>query len=243
VSEQQGRPISQETAAVEGSSSGATVVITGRPAEPGASIAAAFSTAGAVVEHLPDAGPSDLASIAERRDRLDVLVHVVAPAHPDAMLHRTDAAWDAAIAGLVSVPIHLLTAGARLMARSGGGSIVVVGTLDAVHAYPGRADASLAMGALLGFVRSMAVELAPSGIRANSVLAGPLDAWVDDVAPGRLDRTLLRSPSGRLVTPAEVAAAVRFVAGPGAGFMTGATLRVDAGWASLNQAPDGMRFP
>jgi hypothetical protein len=33
------------------------------------------------------------------------------------------------------------------------------------------------------------------------------------------------------------------VAGPGAGFMTGATLRVDAGWASLNQAPDGMRFP
>ena len=58
-----------------------------------------------------------------------------------------------------------------------------------------------------------------------------------------VDRTLLRSPSHRFARPAEVASAIRFVAGPDAAFMTGQTLRVDGGWASLNQAPEGMRFP
>jgi 3-oxoacyl-[acyl-carrier protein] reductase len=232
-----------ETADVDGSGTGVRAVITGRSGEPGASIRAALAASGAHVESLPDAVPADLDAVAERLGGLDLLVHVVAPGEPRATVERTAVTWDATVGDLVTRPIQLLMTAADRMRRSGGGSIVVVGTLDAMHAYPGRADASLAMGALLGFVRSMAVELAPSGIRANSVLAGPLDAWVDDVAPGRLDRTLLRSPSGRFVTPAEVAAAVRFVAGTGAGFMTGATLRVDAGWASLNQAPDGMRFP
>jgi NAD(P)-dependent dehydrogenase (short-subunit alcohol dehydrogenase family) len=47
----------------------------------------------------------------------------------------------------------------------------------------------------------------------------------------------------RLGRPEEAAAAIRFVAGPDAGFMTGQTIRVDGGWASLNQSPEGMRFP
>ena len=132
---------------------------------------------------------------------------------------------------------------------SEGGTIVVVGGPDATHAYPRRAAASIAMGGLLGMVRAMAVELSGMGIRANLVLVGPLGGAPhrapseasDDAT--RLERTLLRSPMGRLARPEEVAAAIRFVAGPDAGFMTGQTIRVDGGWASLNQTPDGMRFP
>lgn len=236
-------PITKEAAGVDGSGTGRRAVITGRPGEPGGSIGEALAASGAQVAHLPDAAPRDLATVAERLGGLDLLVHVVAPGEPRSMVERTGAAWDATITDLVTRPIQLLMTAADRMRRSGGGSIVVVGTLDATHAYPGRADASVAMGALVGLIRSMAVELAPAGIRANAVLAGPLDAWIGEATRDRLDRTLLRSPSGRLVTPAEVAAAVRFVAGPEAGFMTGATLRVDGGWASLNQAPDGMRFP
>lgn len=228
---------------MDGSGTAMRAVITGRAGEPGGSIGEALVASGARVEHLPEAIPADLDAVAERLGGLELLVHVVAPSDPRTMLERTGAAWDATIADLVTRPIQLLMAAAGRMRRSGGGSIVVVGTLDATHAYPERADASVAMGALVGLIRSMAVELAPAGIRANAVLAGPLDAWVAGATQERLDRTLLRSPSGRLVTPTEVAAAVRFVAGPGAGFMTGATLRVDGGWASLNQAPDGMRFP
>jgi NAD(P)-dependent dehydrogenase (short-subunit alcohol dehydrogenase family) len=232
-----------ETADVDGSGTGMRAVITGRSGEPGGSIEKALAASGAHVESLPDAVPADLDAVAERLGGLDLLVHVVAPGEPRAMVERTAVTWDATVGDLVTRPIQLLMTAADRMRRSGGGSIVVVGTLDATHAYPGRADASVAMGALVGLIRSMAVELAPVGIRANAVLAGPLDAWVGGATQERLDRTLLRSPSSRLVTPTEIAAAVRFVAGPGAGFMTGATLRVDGGWASLNQAPDGMRFP
>ena len=85
-------------------------------------------------------------------------------------------------------------------------------------------------------------SFAPIGVRANAVLVGPLAVAADGQDPELLERTLLRSPSGRCVTAREAAAAIAFVAGPGAAFMTGTSLRVDGGWASLNQAPDGMRF-
>jgi NAD(P)-dependent dehydrogenase (short-subunit alcohol dehydrogenase family) len=136
------------------------------------------------------------------------------------------------------------------MASGGGGAIVLVGSMDATHAYHGRSSAAAAMSGLLGLVRALGVELASVGVRANAVLVGPMSR--DDVAGSaaplaigdaeRIERTLLRSPIHRFVTPAEVAAAIGFVAGRGSAFMTGQTLRVDGGWASLNQAPDGMKF-
>jgi 3-oxoacyl-[acyl-carrier protein] reductase len=136
---------------------------------------------------------------------------------------------------------------ARSMAAGAGGVIVLVGSVDAYHAYPGRSVPAIAMGGLLGLTRSLAVELAGSGVRANLVVAGPLGLEDGSAPPGAepaaVDRALLRSPSHRFARPSEVAAAIRFVAGPDSAFMTGQTLRVDGGWASLNQAPEAMRFP
>ena len=144
-------------------------------------------------------------------------------------------------------PQRLAITAARSMAAHGGGVVVLVGTVDAFHAYPGRSGAAIAMGGLLGLTRAMAVELAGRGVRTNLVVAGPLGGEDGSPPPGAdqasVDRTLLRSPSHRFARPAEVASAIRFVAGPDAAFMTGQTLRVDGGWASLNQAPEGMRFP
>ena len=139
------------------------------------------------------------------------------------------------VAEALSVPQRIVTSAARTMAAAGGGAIVIVGSLDATHAYPRRAAASIAMGGLLGLVRAIAVEMSGAHVRANLILAGPMQGPVDE-------RTLLRSPLGRLATAEEVAGAVRFLAGPDSDFMTGQAMRVDGGWASLNQAPDGMRF-
>jgi 3-oxoacyl-[acyl-carrier protein] reductase len=144
-------------------------------------------------------------------------------------------------------PQRLALAAARSMVRGSGGAIVLVGSVDAFHAYAGRSASAVAMGGLLGLTRAMAVELAASGVRTNLVVAGPIgddDGSAPPATDARaVERTLLRSPSHRLARPSEVAAAIRFVAGPDAAFMTGQTLRVDGGWASLNQAPEGMRFP
>jgi 3-oxoacyl-[acyl-carrier protein] reductase len=152
--------------------------------------------------------------------------------------------WERSLERLLIGTVRLVREAARLMLAGSGGSIVIVGTIDATHSYPGRSVAAVAMGGLLGLVRSMGVELAGQGVRSNLVIVGPLGDG-DGEAPGGaavLDRTLLRSPLHRLGRPDEAAAAIRFVASPDAGFMTGQTLRVDGGWASLNQAPEGMRF-
>jgi NAD(P)-dependent dehydrogenase (short-subunit alcohol dehydrogenase family) len=58
-----------------------------------------------------------------------------------------------------------------------------------------------------------------------------------------LERVRLRLPARRFVTPHEVAEAIAFVAGPEAEFMTGQSLAVDGGWSSLDQAPEGLRYP
>jgi 3-oxoacyl-[acyl-carrier protein] reductase len=139
---------------------------------------------------------------------------------------------------------RLSVAAARVMSLAGGGSIVLVGPIDASHAYPGRGAVAVAMAGIMGLARALGVELAGVRVRANVVLMGPMAD--DDGRPVRdgqqAARTLLRSPRPSLVTATEVAGAIRFVAGPSSAFMTGQSLRVDAGWASLNQAPDGMGF-
>jgi 3-oxoacyl-[acyl-carrier protein] reductase len=168
-----------------------------------------------------------------------------APSAPLAGSQSDD--WERSLERVLMGTVRLVREAARLMVAGSGGSIVIVGTIDATHSYPGRSVAAVAMGGLLGLVRSMGVELAGQGVRSNLVLVGPLgdgdgEAPADAVGP-LLDRTLLRSPFHRLGRPEEAAAAIRFVASPDAEFMTGQTLRVDGGWASLNQAPEGMRFP
>ena len=178
---------------------------------------------------------------------LDVCVCFARGAAPASLMQTEDEAWERDLERHLLGPRRLAMAAAREMAASAGGSIVLVGSADAFHAYPGRSVASVAMGGLLGLTRSMAVELARLGIRTNLVVAGPMgtDEGVPPAGadPSLVDRTLLRSPVHRFARPTEVAAAIRFVAGPDAAFMTGQTLRVDGGWSSLNQAPEGMRFP
>ena len=222
---------------------GRRVVVAGSGDEPEAAIEAELSAAGAHAARIRGADTVALREAMTRLGGLDLLVHVMPQTASVPFHDRSEADWDRAIAAGITAPLRLLRVAADRMSAGGGGSVVIVGTLDAAHAYRGRADASLAMGALVGLARSMAVELAPAGLRANVVLAGPLEVRAAGASAAQLEHVRLRSPSGRFVTPAEVAAAVRFVGGDRAGFMTGATVRVDAGWASLNQAPAGLRFP
>lgn len=221
---------------------GRLVVLTGHAeAELIAATEAAFVDRGASVARV-DQG--ELSST----DRPDVCVCFARTQSSSALADTSADSLERDVVHALLEPQRAAMIAAQRMAEEAG-TIVIVGGPDATHAYPKRAAASIAMGGLLGLVRAMAVELSGIGIRANLVLVGPLGSAPDGAAShgsnddARLARTLLRSPMGRLARPDEVAAAIRFVAGPDAGFMTGQTIRVDGGWASLNQAPDGMRFP
>jgi len=200
----------------------------------------------------PSAALVDAAT--ERLGRLDSLVVQAGARYRGAALDATMDDWQDDLDRIVSRAFALSQAYARRFARrlasepgADQGAIVYLATIDAAHSYPGRFTASVAMAALEGLARTLAVEWAERAIRVNVVVHGVVltDAEQDRIDRGdaSLSRVLLRSPMGRLPSLEEIAAAVVFVASPRASFMTGQTLSVDGGWTALNQQAAGLVFP
>jgi enoyl-[acyl-carrier protein] reductase III len=89
--------------------------------------------------------------------------------------------------------------------------------------------------ALEALVRYLAVELAPRGIRVNAVSAGVVETGALEHFPNReaMLEMGVRNPTGRLVSPEDVAALVTFLCSPEAEMIRGQTLVVDGGWSLL----------
>jgi NAD(P)-dependent dehydrogenase (short-subunit alcohol dehydrogenase family) len=124
--------------------------------------------------------------------------------------------------------------------RSPHASVVNMCSIAATAGLPDRALYSATKGAVLSLTLAMAADHIHDGIRVNCVNPGTTDTpWIDrllDRAPDpAAERAALesRQPSGRLVTPQEVAAAVLHLAGPSASATTGTSLAVDGGMAGL----------
>jgi enoyl-[acyl-carrier protein] reductase III len=122
---------------------------------------------------------------------------------------------------------------ARLM--EGGGAVVSVSSLGARFHLPTYADIGAAKAALEALTRSLAVELAPRGIRVNAVSAGAVDTRSLGRFPWRAEavRDAARVPAGRMVTPEDVAAAILFLCSPEAEMIRGQTIVVDGGQSLL----------
>jgi enoyl-[acyl-carrier protein] reductase III len=129
----------------------------------------------------------------------------------------------------------LLTANLARPLMVEGGSIVAMSSLGAGRVMPGYAVVGASKAALEALVRYLAVEFAPSGIRANTVSAGVVDTDALQHFPMRdemLSSARERTPAGRIVTTEDVAGCVDFLTSEGAAMVTGHTLVVDGG-ASL----------
>lgn len=115
-----------------------------------------------------------------------------------------------------------------------GGRIIAISSLGAERFLPDYAYIGASKAALESLVRSLAVELAPRGIRVNAVSAGVVETDALKAFPQReriCDEFRRRSPAGRLLTPADVAGVVYLLCLPEADMVCGQTLRVDGGYS------------
>jgi 2-deoxy-D-gluconate 3-dehydrogenase len=134
----------------------------------------------------------------------------------------------------VNITSAFLTAqaAAKQMTRTGGGSILFIGSLNGMKGIPGTAMYSAAKGALVSMSRCLAVEWAPLGIRVNVIVPG----FIETESPGKAFRDpalrslmLERIPMESFGSPGDVATAAVFLGSPDARYITGQSLVIDGG--------------
>jgi 3-oxoacyl-[acyl-carrier protein] reductase len=149
-----------------------------------------------------------------------------------------DGTWDRVMGINAKGALHALQACTPAMLARGYGRIVLTSSITGpITGQTGYAHYGASKAAMLGLMRSAAVELATSGITVNAVMPGNIETPGLDETGDEHQRLMLSSiPMGRFGTAEDVGWAVRFLASPEAGYITGQTVIVDGGQV-LPEAP------
>ena len=188
---------------------------------------------------LPDDVARVLGEIRERFGALDVLVHNAALVRGGTLVGTEPDYWRRMFATNMDSTYYLARGAMELMVPRQTGAMVFITTIGALQAHHGMIAYDASKGALDVFTRSLALELAPQGIRVNAVAPG---ATARDAHAEALPAASLRQPyvpMQRRGTPAEMAAAVAFLASAQASYITGQILVVDGG-ATAQLSPRGV---
>ena len=235
-----------ETALVTGASRGIGRAVAEALAETGARVVGTATTAAgarALEEALggraagaaldlrePASVDALLAELAERKLAPSILVNNAGLARDNLLLRMKDAEWDEVFAANLTGVFRLTRGCLKGMLRARAGRVISLSSVVAFTGNPGQANYAAAKAGLVGFTRALALEVGSRGITVNCVAPGFIDTdMTRGIAEERRAQLLQRIPLGRLGAPAEVAAAVRFLAGPEGAYITGQTLHVNGG--------------
>jgi NAD(P)-dependent dehydrogenase (short-subunit alcohol dehydrogenase family) len=181
-----------------------------------------------------------IAQVVEAFGGIDVLVNNAGIGAVGDIAANDDAEWQRVFDVNVIGMARVTRAALPHLRASSHAAIVNTSSVVAVIGVPQRAAYSASKGAVAALTLAMAADHVREGIRVNAVMPGTADTpWIgrllDQAADPAAALTALRArqPMGRLVTPAEVALAIAYLAGPLAGSTTGTLLAVDGGMAGL----------
>jgi len=161
---------------------------------------------------------------------ISVLVNNAGLTRDKLLLRTRDEDWDLVLNVNLKAVFNLTKIVVGGMMRRRLGTIVNVSSVVGLMGNAGQANYAAAKAGLIGLTKSVAKELAPRGIRVNAVAPGFIETQMTADLDARAREALLaRIPMGQLGQPEDVAPVIRFLAGPGARYMTGQVIVVDGG--------------
>jgi 3-oxoacyl-[acyl-carrier protein] reductase len=169
-------------------------------------------------------------SVFKTEGRLDFVVHAAGISRDSVLWKMTAEDWDAVQAVNLRGAFLLLRHSIPILRHGQGGRIVMIGSINGSRGKFGTSAYSASKAGLLGLMKSVAREIGRFGILVNVVEPGWVRTPLTEVVPQSVkDAALAESLLGSFLEPADVAASVLFLCGPGAAHITGQILRVDGG--------------
>ncbi len=166
----------------------------------------------------------------ERQLSPAVLVNNAGITRDNLLLRMKDEEWDAVIAANLSAVFALSRRCLRAMVKARFGRIINITSVIGAAGNAGQANYAAAKAGVVGFTKSMALEVASRNITVNAVAPGLIDTdMTRKLTDQQRDAALGQIPLGRMGTATEVAAVVGFLASPLAGYITGETIHVNGG--------------
>jgi NAD(P)-dependent dehydrogenase (short-subunit alcohol dehydrogenase family) len=220
---------------------GATVFFCGREDDLGKTVADGINSAGGSAHFSPvditspDAARQFVEAAGTATGRIDVLCNNASytTGSQHEVISATDEEWERNIAVGIMGMHYCTQAALPWMIKGGGGSVIVISSIQALAACASSAPYTTVKAAQLGFVLSAACDYGKHNIRVNAICPGPIQVGYSPKpgSPGyqyQVDSTLL----GRVGQPAEIAHAALYLASDEASFVTGITMPVDGGWTA-----------
>ena len=214
---------------------GATVVAAAR-AQNAAETVSAITASGGKAE-VASADVSDAAAVdalvggaLERHGRIDILVNNAGIAKDQLMLRMKRDDWDQVIATNLTAAFTLTQAVLKPMIRQKGGRIVCISSVVGQSGNAGQANYAASKAGIIGFAKAVAQEVASRNITVNVVAPGLVETdMTRAITDNARDEWAAKIPLKRLGTPADIAAAVCFLASDEAAYITGQVLAVNGG--------------
>jgi len=225
-----GRAIAERLA-----SGGATVICVARGTNADATVQAITAAGGKAesrgVDVTDAAAVEDLIkSVVETQGKLDILVSNAGITRDQLMLRMKRADWDDVIATNLTASFTLCQAALKPMIRARGGRIVAISSVVGQTGNAGQANYAASKAGLIGFCKSLAKEVASRNVTVNVVAPGLIETdMTKAITESAKTDWASQIPMGRMGTPADVAAAVSFLASDEASYITGQVLAVNGG--------------
>ena len=216
----------------EFTSAGATVVLVDLDGDETRRAAAELGAVPAVVDVSDtDAVEALVKEVLATSGRIDVLVNNAGILRDGWVWKLSDDDWDQVLAVHLGGTSRLTRAVVPAMREQGFGRIVNVTSYTGLHGNVGQANYAAAKAGIIGLTKTTAKELAPFGITVNAISPNAETRMIASIPEARRQEIEQSIPLGRFAHPAEMSAAVAYLASDEAAYVTGVVLPVDGGVA------------